>query len=288
MNLNSVKFDFNRFFAVAAVGIVATAFYAGPAEAAALAAHRAVYDLKLDRADDGNGISDVNGRMVFEFVGNSCEGYTVNMRYRTNFANSEGKVAMSDIQSSTWESGDGASFSFTTRQFLGSNLTEETRGSASRPDQASDVSIKLTQPSEKSFAADATTMFPTQHFVALIDAALDGKRFLQIPVYDGSNEGDKIYDTSAVIGAAATRAAGESDEEITEDIKDLTVWPVSIAYFEEKQDGEQLPSYQISFDLFENGVSKKLVLDYGDFVLSGKLVSLEMLDDPGCEPEKNQ
>ena len=283
-----MNFQLFRVFGLIVFGLGAVLLAVGPSDAAALAAHRAVYDLKLDRADDGNGISDVNGRMVFEFVGNACDGYTVNMRYRTNFANAEGKVAMSDIQSSTWEAGDGESFSFSTRQFLGAALTEETRGSASRPKKNGDIAIELSQPAEKTFEADANTMFPTQHFVALIDAALKGKRFFQMRVYDGSNEGDKVYDTSAVIGSLATSEVDDGDERIDTDIRGLKVWPVSIAYFEDDQDGEQLPSYQISFDLLENGVSRKLILDYGDFVLSGKLVSLEILDEPGCAPEKSE
>ncbi len=254
-----------------------------PSQAAALAAHRAVYDLKLDSADEGNGIADVNGRMVFEFVGNACDGYTVNMRYRTNFANSEGQVSMSDIQSSTWEAGDGASFSFSTRQFLGEDLSDETRGSARRPDSSGKMTIKLSQPDEKSFDAGAETMFPSQHFLALIDAALGGQRFFQMRVYDGSNDGEKIYDTNAVIGAGRVVQILEEDEQISGDLSGLTVWPVSIAYFEGDQGGEQLPTYQISFDLLENGISRKLVLDYGDFVLTGELVSLELLEEPGCD-----
>ena len=288
MDIRLSKLDWIRSFGFA-LALAAFAFLLpiiSSANAAALVAHRAVYDLKLDRADDGKGISDVNGRMVFEFIGNVCDGYTVNMRYRTNFANTEGRVVMSDIQSTTWEAGDSESFSFSTRQFMGADLSDETRGSATRGDDRGDISIKLSQPNQLALRANAETMFPTQHFLALIEAALKGKRFFQMSVYDGSNEGDKVYDTNAVIGAAQESVGGAEEEKISTEINGITVWPVSIAYFEEAQDGEQLPTYQISFDLYENGVSRQLVLDYGDFVLKGTMVSLEILDQSACDTDK--
>ena len=36
--------------------------------------------------------------------------------------------------------------------------------------------------------------------------------------------------------------------------------------------------YQVSFDMYENGVATGLVLDYGEFALSGKLADLKMLE----------
>jgi hypothetical protein len=38
----------------------------------------------------------------------------------------------------------------------------------------------------------------------------------------------------------------------------------------------------LSFDLYENGISRALRLDYGDFVLAGEMSSLELLSQPEC------
>ena len=46
--------------------------------------------------------------------------------------------------------------------------------------------------------------------------------------------------------------------------------------------GEQQPVYAITFELYENGVSRALILDYGDFVLTGEMTSLEMKDTKPC------
>ncbi len=45
--------------------------------------HRAVYDLSLDNASDRSDITGITGRMVYEFNGSACEGYTVKFRFVT-------------------------------------------------------------------------------------------------------------------------------------------------------------------------------------------------------------
>ena len=37
----------------------------------------------------------------------------------------------------------------------------------------------------------------------------------------------------------------------------------------------EIPEYQVSFDMYENGVATGLVLDYGEFALSGRLADLK-------------
>ena len=48
-------------------------------------------------------------------------------------------------------------------------------------------------------------------------------------------------------------------------------------------DGEQTPVYSMSFELFENGVSRALVLDYNDFVISGALGKFDVKDSRPCK-----
>ena len=56
---------------------------------------------------------------------------------------------------------------------------------------------------------------------------------------------------------------------------------MSIGYFEPKG-GDLTPSYQIDFRLYENGVSRELLIDYGDFSIHGTLTSLEYLKAKEC------
>ena len=61
-------------------------------------------------------------------------------------------------------------------------------------------------------------------------------------------------------------------------------WPVTISYFDptKAKGGEETPVYSISFDLYANGVSSRIRLDYGDFTLKGEMKSLEFMPQAAC------
>ena len=57
---------------------------------------------------------------------------------------------------------------------------------------------------------------------------------------------------------------------------------MTISYFEIGHiDGP--PIYALSFDLYSNGVSRALKLDYGDFILSGEMKELSFYSMSKCE-----
>src|SRR6476659_9954783 len=100
-------------FALLVLAFSAAAF---PASAAmrALAPHRAVYDLTLDKASDRSGITGISGRMVYEFNGSACEGYTVTFRFVTRIATGD-TTRLTDQQTTTFEDAEGKTFSFVTK-----------------------------------------------------------------------------------------------------------------------------------------------------------------------------
>ena len=59
----------------------------------------------------------------------------------------------------------------------------------------------------------------------------------------------------------------------------LARWPVTLSYFNAGR-GEQTPVYVISFELYENGVSRALKLDYGEFALKGESTQLRPVGSP--------
>jgi hypothetical protein len=106
-------------------------------------------------------------------------------------------------------------------------------------------------------------------------------------VYDGSESGDKVFSTLAVIGNAIAPGEKLPDDAAAGNatLADLKRWPVTISYFEQgtAKTGEQTPAYAIGFELYENGVSRALSLDYGDFVVSGTMSQLDLKDAPACK-----
>jgi len=261
-----------------------------PQHAWALAAtklvpHRAIYEMTLDEARSASGITGIDGRMVFEFTGSPCDGYSLNMRMVTEMTDSQGQSNLTDLRSSTWEQGDGKKFRFQSAQYLNDKLGDVTMGRAVRAAPSETVKVNLSQPAHAELDLPGPILFPTQHSIALIDKAVAGQHLFQARIYDGSEKGRKVYDTTSFIGKLVKPHSDDATLEPAAKEKklgDLPSWPVSIGYFEPKH-GDLTPSYQIDFRLYENGVSRNLLIDYGDFSIQGKLTSLEYLKPQECK-----
>ena len=263
------------------LGVVGSPAWA-QSEMVPLAAHRAIYDLKLSKSQGKQSLQGVRGRIVYDFSGSACEGYGLQFRQVTELDNGEGKTAVSDLRSTTWEDGAAKSFHFNSQNYLNDELVDTVDGEADR--RSDGVMVKLTKPEGKQFAAGSVS-FPTEQMRDILLAARAGQSLLDLGIYDGSENGEKIYQSLTVIGrkisaedhkpsdAAAGQAALEHMER----------WPVTISYFDKSDKiGEQTPAYTISFELYNNGISRALVLDYGDFAVSGEMTSLEIKTAKPC------
>jgi EipB-like len=252
----------------------------------ALIPHRAVYDLTLGQVRDTAQIASVRGRILYDFDGNACDGYTLQFRQVSELDSGEGKVSTSDLRSTTWEGGDAKRFKFTSQNFLNRNLIDSVDGHAEHG--ASATAVDLAKPEHKTLDIAPGVVFPTQHMVRVIEAARAGKKVLDFPVFDGSDTGDKVYDTLTVIGRKLGADDHKHDDAAALEPKLAAIprWPVTISYFEKskgQESTEQTPVYAIGFELYENGISRALSLDYNDFVVDGKLSSLEFKKPKPCK-----
>src|SRR5689334_16087692 len=175
------------FFAVLAIAAAAAATGASaapPADRVLLAPHRAIYDLKLAKSRGSRGIEGVRGRILYDFSGNACEGYQLQFRQVSELDSGEGKAALSDLRSNTWEDGDGKKFRFNSENLFNERRTDIVDGHADRNEEA--VAVSLSKPKESKFTVPNTAVFPTEHMRRIIAAAREGKSVLEFPVYDGS------------------------------------------------------------------------------------------------------
>jgi hypothetical protein len=257
---------------------LAAAWPSTPASAAGegivLAPHRAVYEMTMASARGGTGVSAVSGRMVYELTGSACEGYTQNMRFVTQLVNQSGTTMLTDLRSNSWEEGTGKRFRFNSSQFRDEKPTESTAGDAARPSTADDIKVELTKPDKKDISLPASVYFPVQHSIALLGAAKQGKSIFRADLYDGSEKGEKVYDTVSLIGRYQPPGRNRALPPVkdAERLDDLAAWPVSIGYFEPGSDKrDAVPVYELSFLFFENGVSRKLFIDYGEFAIQGEI-----------------
>ncbi len=250
-------------------------------EVVRLTPHRVVYDLALVKGGGSRGMESAQGRIAFDFTGDACEGYALNYRQVTVLEGGETGTRTSDLRTTTFESGDGRTLQFRTDSKMEGTTRSAVEGEAElRPGRLA-VTLKRPKPETLSFAEEP--LFPTAHMKRLITAARVGETTLAIKVFDGSDDGRKLYDTLAVIGRRMEPGQGENLEEAArqEGLMRLSRWPVTLSYFAPGE-GERTPIYTISFELYENGISRALKLDYGDFALRGDLQNLQLQAESAC------
>jgi hypothetical protein len=268
---------------LAALAAIAVALAGGTASAATIASHRAIYDLALLSADSKANVADVDGRIAFEVQGSACDGWTVTFRMVNRFRPNDGDVRIIDSQSTSFESGDGLQLSYNSKEFVNQKPQDEQRINVSR--RAADAEGQGVQAGSdgKAFTVPAGALFPIHHQLKLQDEAAAGETRDKSLVYDGS-DGDTSYRVITFIGAKKPAGANAHDSANAEAavLKDFASWPVSISYYKIAADSVDTPTYQVGFDLYENGVATSLRLDYGDFVLGGELKKLELLKPEPC------
>ena len=274
---------------------------AGSAAAASptLASHRAVYELTLLSAKSDKGPNTARGRIAFDFSGNACDGYTQNFRQLTELQPPEGPARTSDMRSATYEDAGAKTFRFKVESKVDERGVEEIDGSASKSGDGA-LSVRLMRPSPSRLDLDQDVVFPTEHIVRIIEAARAGEKTVAVKAFDGSDTGRKVFQTLTIIGKETSSLPPEKAAQAAQ-LKDmkrwpvtnvtgvqtcalpiLRRWPVTISYFEEDKK-DNAPNYVLSFDLYENGVSRALKLDYGDFVLAGEMKQLEFLPAKPCK-----
>lgn len=272
---------------IAAAGLLGTTFLAQPVLADAvddLLPHRAVYDLTLVEASERSGISAMNGRIVYEVTGSRCEGFSTRFRFFTDVRTPR-KNFTNDQRTTGYESGDGKTFNFITQSYLNGQLEQDLRGEAQRTADATNVT--LSKPEERELTLPPA-VFMTGHIIKIIEAAQAEQTFYTTPVFDGSEGGDELVDTTAVIGKMRKdggKMEGEEDS-LARKFAGESTWPVSVSYFStapQTEEGEKLPIYQVSFTLHESGVSRGLTMRYEDYSLKADLTRIEYLEKTPCK-----
>ena len=244
-----------------------------------LVSHRAVYELTLAKSVGSKSPTAAHGRIAFDFTGSACDGYVQSFRQLTELQPAEGPTRVSDMHSATYEDADGRNFDFKMQTSIDNGAPESVDGKAWKS-ATGHLLVNLNKPTHGKFELDSRAVFPTEHLKRILAAAETGENLLEVKVYDGSETGEKVYETTTYIGHPIADPAVEKAAHIPE-LDNIRRWPVSISYFKggKKDDA---PSYILSFDLYENGISRALRLDYGDFVLAGEMSSLELLNEPAC------
>lgn len=247
--------------------------------------HRAVYDISLARTGAASGVNELDGRLVYELKGSTCDGFEQSMRFVTRTATQDGELQVTDLRTTSWEDAPAKRLKFTSRNYQNAKLSEETQGDAKRSDTGSPATVEIVKPSRSESGLPANVYFPIQHSMAVIQAARRGNLMLAADLYDGSDSGRKVYSTSTIIGNERKAGSARFPELAGsgERLAQTASWPVSISYFEKKSTkGDAVPSYEMSYRFHENGVTSELTIDHGEFAFKGKLKELTFLPAGTC------
>jgi hypothetical protein len=250
-----------------------------------LAPHRAVYEFSLGKVKSEKSISALAGRMVYEFTGSPCEGYTQTMRFVTRTTAASGAVSVSDQRSTSWEDDTGMRYRFQNSQYRDQKLVEQSAGTAVRGEGNEDTRVELTHPTRRLGAIGGQAMFPVQHSIKLLEAARRGRLSFVADFFDGSEGGEKSYVVSAQIGKPVAASfnkslprAGQADK-----LDGVQAWPVMLSYFEHGPESKDaVPVYEMGFVFFANGVSRRLTIDNGEYTMKGELTEFSLLDPTPC------
>ncbi|MCC7271725.1 MAG: cell envelope integrity EipB family protein [Alphaproteobacteria bacterium] len=246
------------------------------AQGGAIAPHRALYDLSLASSRASGGVVGVQGRMLFEW-GDSCDGWTVEQRYRMFLSQAQEDEVEIVSSLASWESKDGLRYRFTLRKKRGDEPEEEVRGTARLEGAGRGGYADFTRPEETRIDLPRGTMFPTAHTIEIIRRAEAREAFFSRRVFDGS-EVEKPGEVNTVIGRLqpADPEAGRRGK-----LLDRPGWRVRLAFFPAEGQAA-LPEYEIGLNLLDNGVSSDMLIDYGDFTVRARLKELEAVPTPGC------
>lgn len=249
---------------------------ATPLQAAEIAPHRALYTMTLGSTRSDSGVVGATGAMDYEW-GETCDGWTIEQRYRLKMRYAESRDV--DVTSTfvTWESKDGLRYRFNQRQTRNGELDQEIRGEAHLDGPGKGGVAVFTKPQPQTLKLAPGVLFPSAHTILLIDKAKSGATFVTRQVFDGATDENAVQ-VSAVIG---TKVTPDPVAAKFGPLIERQGWRVRLAFFPVDAKAEE-PDYELGMDLLDNGVSRDMVIDYGDYSIRAKLDDIEALGRPGC------
>src|SRR3954452_14715830 len=158
-----LRFPLNRSLLVGIAALVIAPISNGSIASAAspgFLPHQALYELRLMKSRGSAAIDTARGRIVYNFSGSACEGYTSEFRQVSELNSGEGKVTLSDLRSTSWKDAEGKSYRFKIDSRMNDTPSNPIDGIAERT--GDHITVKLKQPQAKTFTIDGSTVFPTE------------------------------------------------------------------------------------------------------------------------------
>ncbi|MGX9963700.1 cell envelope integrity EipB family protein [Roseomonas sp. F4] len=253
-------------------GVSAEALAAGIAR---MAPHRAAYRLDLGEGRS-SGIAAVRGAMVFD-VADACEGWATRQRMTMTVTDRDGRDIETVSDYATYEAKDNSSLRFSLTQTTEGAVSQRISGEATlQPDGSG--TVRFAEPAGQEETLPPGTLLPMRHTVLAVEAARAGKRILTAPLFDGTSD-EGAQDTTTVI-PSWVQAAGDARFPL---LAGAASGHMRIAFFERgaASGGASQPDYEVGLRYYDNGVADEIVMDFGEFSVTGRALELSPLPG-GC------
>lgn len=252
------------------------------AAAVELQPHRIAYEVSLGPRS-GSAFSNARGIIALEFTGNACDGFATNFRQATELSDSEGQVRNLDFKVNLWEAARGDRFRFTVLSKVNGTITRDADGEARRVRDGS-LSVAMAKPRGKKGDFDGAVAFPSVMMRALVEAAQRGDRRYETRLFDGSEGGEKVFETVSTIGQQMDGDRNARLEPVMrgEVIDKIPRWPVAISYYDTTP-GDRVPVYTLRSVTFANGVVSDMTFEFPEFSLVARAVRYEALPNEACK-----
>lgn len=253
-------------------GVSAEALAAGIAR---MAPHRAAYRLDLGEGRN-SGIAAVRGAMVFD-VADACEGWATRQRMTMTVTDRDGRDIETVSDYATYEAKDNSSLRFSLTQTTEGAVSQRISGEATlQPDGSG--TVRFSEPAGQEETLPPGTLLPMRHTVLAVEAARAGKRILTSPLFDGTSD-EGAQDTTTVI-PSWVQATGEPRFPL---LAGAASGHMRIAFFERgaASGGASQPDYEVGLRYYDNGVADEIVMDFGEFSVTGQALELSPLPG-GC------
>ncbi len=252
---------------------VAAVFIGSPAAAADLQPHRATFTLSLG-GGAVPGILGVVGRMIVEYEA-ACDGTVTRQAMQMLIRDAMGKTTETRYASTLWERSDGREMTFDTNATFGEQSDPAYAGRALLGQGDADPGrVTYDVPAGGTMQLRPGTIFPTEHTLRTMAAAMRGETLLTDEVFEGGAPMNYTQVTAAITPAPAA-------EPTLAGLAERRAWNVREAHFRPGARVEA-PQFEVGFRVYEGGIIDALDLDYGPFRVVGKLATLELLPAPRC------
>lgn len=256
-----------------------------------MAPHMATYKIKTSSIRRGSAIIGLEGTLLYHFK-TGCTGWITDHRFDMVYEYSSSAPLRTTSKFSSFESFDGTSMNFSSVRERDGDIYEKIRGAAYL---GAKHMVEYSLPEASQVSLQDGTFFPVAHTAFLLDQAKQGKKIVHAIVFDGSDSEGPV-EINAVIGrkiepklagqetfSSASASASKAEVPLEQNkLLQVPGWHVQMAVFpmDEKQ---SLADYELSMDVLENGIVRKMNVDYHDFSIEQTLVGLQRENPESCK-----